>query len=266
MIIDSWNPNTFSVEITKVLKNNSELIVNFYAEDKRILDEYLRGVDRREWRDQTNSFHDAFQELHEQSLTPILSRTRIRCWHYTRLTDNESSEMEKTLVPSSLKHLSQRLSKLVAMNLLSREDANKIFDQSPFHSQLENRAGRICAIPIPVPVNDRGVRPLLESWGGESAYFHLVDDMLASKLKNIGLPRVVEIETELNDGFNSYSVAEIMLKAWARGLGSSVDLGNRALAIKACITSAQVIQIHKDGDGCFQEVAITYPADIESVA
>src|SRR5699024_9603833 len=113
--------------------------------------------------------------------------------------DHEVNAMQQGLVPSSLEFLQKRLRELVTMELLSQQEADQVFQESPFKSQEDIRSGRLWTVTLPLHHSAGGVSPLLESWGGESAYLWLSDRTLGEKLKNVGLPRIFEIETELSD-------------------------------------------------------------------
>jgi len=254
VIIDAWDPKTFGVEITAALTDHSRLVADYHVERRRLMDQHQSL--------KPNPYSSAYQELHEQTLAPILARSRIRAWHYTRLTDEEAGAMHKQLVLSSLDALRHRLDNLVAKNLLTQDDAETVFVQSPLHRQRDTRAGRLYASIIPLPRCDGGVVRLLKSWGGESAHFCLPDKRIAAILRSIGAPRIVEIQTALADNLNTYKVSETVLNAWARQLGVPATLSGCDLEITECIDTAKVIRIHTEGDGCFEAVGRAYPEDI----
>lgn len=262
-MIDAWNPRTYSGEITLVLSDYSEIILKYHEEDRRLMDEHLNSSPYQSLK--SNRFFSAYREFQEQTLAPILASSRIRVWHYARLMDEEVDTMRQRLVPSSLDYLRCRLDNLVAKTLLTPEDAEIVFDASPFHKQLENRTGRLWTTIIPLPPSDSGVIPLLESWGGESAYFWLSNERIVIKLKNLGAPRIVELETALTDNRNGYSVSEIVLKSWAKQLGAPVLLLGRDLAITHCIFTAKVLRIHTKGEDSFGAVATVYPEGVSEL-
>jgi hypothetical protein len=258
--IDAWDPKTFGDEITAALTDHSRLVLDYRLEDERLWDEHLNSSPHQSLK--PNRYFSAYQELREKKLAPILAKSRIRAWHYTRLTDEEADAMRKQLVLTSLDFLRSRLSNLVEKNLLTQVDSDTVFVQSPFHKQLEIRAGQLCTTDIPLPHCYGGVVPLLESWGGESAYFWLSDERIATKLKKVGVPRIVEIETALSDNRNGCQVAETVLNAWTRRLGIQATRSGCDLFITKCIDTAKVIRIHTEGDGCFEAVATVYPENV----
>lgn len=262
MTIDAWDPKTFTPDIAAVLTAHSKLILDFYVEDRKLMDEHLNSSTYRSL--EPNRFFPDFQKLRENTLAPIIAMSRIRAWHYSRLTDDEVVAMYQELVPSSLEHLRLRLDKLVAKNLLTLEESNTVFAQSPFHEQPV-RTGCLCATIIPISSNDCGVKLLLGSWGGESAYFWLSDQKLAITLKSLGSPRIIELETGLSDSLNGYKVAETFLLAWARNLGAPVSVIGCDLFIKEEISTAKVLRIHTKGDVSFKTIGTTYPNGVAAL-
>lgn len=256
MIIDAWDPQTFSAEIATVLTKHSELIFDYHVEDRRLMHEHLNSSPYQSLK--PNRLFRAHQNFRENTLAPIVAKSRIRVWHYTRLTDEEANTMCSKIVPSSLEYLRYRLSNLVANNLLTKDDAETVFAQSPYHRQ-PFRTNSLWTTVLPLSHCDCGVELLLKYWGGESAYFWLSDERIVNTLRNLGTSRIVEIETALMDELNGYSVAGIFLAAWARQLGAPVTPSNRDLLIREFIDTAKVIRIHTKGDNFFEAVGTTYP-------
>ena len=256
-VIDLWNPCTFSLELQRALTAESQLVFDYHSEERRLMDEHLNSSPYQSLK--PNRFSSDYLWFQEHELTPILTETRIRVWHYARLLDHEVNGMQQGLVPSSLEFLQERLHKLVAMELLSQEEADKIFQESPFHSQENIRSGKLWTVTVPQHHRAGGVSPLLESWGGESAYFWLSDKSVAAKLKKLGFPRILEIESELSDGLNAFSASSTLLEAWARKIGVSVVPTGCDLAITNCLGTAKIVRVHTEGESTFGEVGKTYP-------
>jgi hypothetical protein len=263
VIVDAWDPKTFGAELTVALTDHSKLVFDYYVEDRKLMDEYINSSPHQSLK--PNRHASAYRTLHEHSLAPILSRNRIRAWHYTRHTDEEADAMHQKLVASSLNFLRERLNNLVAKHVLTQKNAETIFAQSPFHQQHDNRSGFLCTTIIPLSHLYGGVEPLLENWGGESAYFWLSDERLVETLKRAGIPRIVEIETALSDKLNGYKVAETVLNAWARQFGAPAPMPGCDLFILKCIDTAKVIRIHTKGDGFFDSVGTTYPNGVDAL-
>lgn len=262
-MIYPWDTKSFSTEIECILETHSELISNYFREDVKLMNEHLNSSPYQSLK--PNKFHYAFSDFKENTLTPILKSCRIVVWHYTRLTDDEVSIMREKLTLSSLDYLKLRLDLLISKGLLSHEESKVVLEQSPFHKQEQNRSGMLWTTTTPEPTNDMGVNRLLNSWGGESAYFWLSDENIKSKLKTIGLPRVIEIETELSDGLNAFSVSKTVLEAWAKKLGVSIAPSGTDLAIKNSIGKTKVIKVHTEGQDSFSGLARTYPENAQTL-
>lgn len=256
-MIDPWNPDTFNPELQRVLAAESQLVIHYYAEAHKLMEEHLNSSLYQSLK--PNRFFSDYLQFREHRLTPILAGVRIRVWHYSRLLDHEVAAMQQRLEPSSLGFLQRRLDALVSLGLLSQDEADVVFGESPFQTQEESRSGRIWTVTVPVHFSDGGVTPLLESWGGESAYFWLSDELLAAKLRNLGIPRILEIETALSDGLNAFSVSETVLTAWAKKHGVCVVPSGCDLAIASCLDAAKVVRVHTEGENSFAAVAKSYP-------
>lgn len=259
-MIDLWNPSTFNAELQRALTAESQLVFDYHSEARRLMDEHLNSSPYQSLN--PNRFSSSYLSFQEHELTPILAQSRIRAWHYARLLEHEVDAMQQRLAPSSLEFLQKRLHDLVAMELLTQEEADKVFNESPFHSQGDSRSGRLWAVTVPLHYSDGGVSPLLGSWGGESAYFWLSDKSLATKLRSFGLPRILEIEAALSDGLNAFSVSSTVLEAWAKELGVSVVPNGCDLAITNCLGTAKLMRVHTEGQSTFEAVAKTYPEGV----
>ena len=235
----------------------SNLITDYFCVDQILMDQHLNSDPYESLK--PNRFSRSFLHLQEHVVTPLLADRRIRVWHYTRLLDYEVMEMRNKFVPSTLIRLRHRLNILVEKNILTQNEADIVFSHSPFHSQEKIRSGRLWTTTTPISMLDHGIKDLLIYWGGESAYFRLTNNTIAEKLRNIGVPRIAEIETSLRDKLNAFSVSETILQSWAKYLGQSVSVRGTDLAITNCLESAKVLEIHTLGDGIFEAVARSYP-------
>jgi hypothetical protein len=160
-MIDLWNPNTFSVELNRALTAGSQLVFDYHSEERRLMDEHLNSSTYQSL--EPNRFSSNYRWFQEHELTPILAEARIRVWHYARLLDHEVNVMRQRLVPSSLEFLHKRLHNLVAMGLLNQEEADKVFQESPFHSQKDIRSWRFWTVAVPVHYSAGSVSRLLGS-------------------------------------------------------------------------------------------------------
>lgn len=255
--MDCWNPETFDNELRELFFSCSDLIVDYFSEEKCLMDEHLNSDPYESLK--SNQYSTAYNAMLENIITPMFLERSIRVWHYTRLLDDEVLLMQQRIIPSTLDSLRQRLDFLKNKQLLTQNETDIIFQKSPFQSQEEIRANRFWTVTVPMLPEDGGVRPLLGNWGGESAYFWLSDEALARKLKEIGLPRIVEVEVQLQDYLKAHSVASTASQAWAESLGVEVSIEGTDLDIQACLETANVLKIHTKDDGMFEEVAKTYP-------
>ncbi|MDR5904107.1 hypothetical protein [Franzmannia qiaohouensis] len=259
-MIDLWNPDTFSAELERTLSAGSQLIFDYHSEAHRLMDEHLNSSPYQSLK--PNKFSADFLAFQEYELTPILAGSRIRAWHYSRLLDHEVAAMRQGLVPSSFEFLKKRLNDLVAMDLLRQEEADKVFQESPFQSQEVIRSGRLWTVTVPLPYCDTGVSPLLGSWGGESAYFWLSDKGLATKLRHLGMSRILEIEAALSDGLNAFSASSTVLEAWAKKLGAPAVPTGCDLAITNCLGTAKLVRVHTEGESAFEVIGKAYPEGV----
>jgi hypothetical protein len=259
-VIDLWNPDTYSIELERRLTSESQLIFDYHSEAHRLMDQHLNSSPYQSLK--PNKFSADFLSFQEYELTPILAGSRIRAWHYARLLDHEVTTMRQGLVPSSLDFLKTRLNELVAINLLNQEEADKVFQESPFQSQEGIRSGRFWITTVPLHYCETGVSPLLGSWGGESAYFWLSDKALATKLRNLGMSRILEIEVALSDGLNAFNASSTALEAWAKKLGAPVVPAGCDLAITNCLGTAKLVRVHTEGESTFDAIAKTYPEGV----
>lgn len=255
--MDSWNPNTFDVRLLDVLNKSSELIAAYHREDRRLMDEHLNSEPYESLK--SNQYASEYLSLREYVIAPLMKEQRIRVWHYTRLTNDEAVSIKRKLEPSTLAGLRGRLDMLIQQSALTQDETDIIYRESPFHAQEKIRSNRFFSVNIPLPPDDHGVEPLLTSWGGESSYFGLSDKTLAVKLKTIGIPRIIEIETALRDRLNAFSVAETVIQSWANYLKLPVLPLGTDLAITNCLMEARVLKVHTKGDGIFETVGRDYP-------
>ncbi len=255
--MDVWAPKTFDPQIAEALSNNSALIGDFFSEAQSLMTAHINSVPYESLK--PNRYSQPYQAMHEQMMTPLFMGVRIRVWHYTRLLDDEAVEMHRQLVPSTLRGLSKRLEMLVERQILSQQESESIFLLSPFQTQESARSGRLWTSTVPFSSNHHGVEALLEGWGGESAYAQYSDEPAVAKLKDVGAPRIFEVETGLLDGLNAYSAAETAIEAWAKQLGTGATVSGSDLAIGESLPTAKVLRHHKSGDALFSEIATTYP-------
>ena len=162
---------------------------------------------------------------------------------------------------SSLETIRTRFAAQVANGALSQEVAERLFVDSPYQSsQFAARADKFWMVSHPIEINHSGVIPLLESWGGESAYFSQRNTELRDMLKRIGLPRVLEIAVPLVHSRHSYSAAAAVAATYGRTLGCQPDKHSFDLYIEQPLGPDHIIAIHSQGEPNFDAIALDYPS------
>lgn len=259
-VIDVWNIATFDSELRGDLDVHAAVIKDYLLTSRR---QWLE----REASDHTmpypeNPFADEFIWVKEHVMRLMEART-IRAWHYSRLTDTEiDSVRESGVYPSSLDTIRSRFATQVAAGTFSQEVADRLFADSPYQSdQLDSRSDKFCMVSHPVDVEDGGVKLLLQSWGGESAYFWQRDPTLKAILKQIGRPRVLEIAMPLGHSRHGYSAAEAIVATYGRTLGCRPDKHMFDLYSHQPLGPAHILAIHTEGEPKFDALARGYPAE-----
>lgn len=182
----------------------------------------------------------------------------INTFHYSRLADDEVAQIhEHGLELSTPESLRRRLEARVRKRDLSQEEADVILSCSPLQTTaFGERSGRIWSVSGPLPIDDGGVAPLLEKWGGESTYWCLqVHPLILERLAGIGRPRVVELAislAEANSGFAASAVTDGIFPAVASKLGFECRGQLNDLYVRKAIEPSRVLRIHTAGDGSFE--------------
>jgi hypothetical protein len=146
----------------------------------------------------------------------------IRAFHYTRLTEDEVTSLFRSGVHvSTPETLRQRLEAVVVSGGLAGDVANRLYAESPFHSdQFHARSGKFWLTSHPVAVDDGGVVPLMEHWGGEVASMWVRDLALSAPLLKLGRARIIEIAVPLSATKHSYHAGKAVVATFARCCGA----------------------------------------------
>ena len=259
--IDLWDYRSFDDELRQVLETNRQLIQDYFEIDHAIFlsHDLGRSPGRSSIRPDNphaSAYYDLLDEVNE------LMRVRtIRAYHYTRLTDQEVKDLHRSGIhlstPETLQH---RLDALVASGQLSAADAEVLFSKSPFHSeQCQGRTGKFWMTSHPVSVEDCGVVPLMERWGGEVASFWLRDLQLSSSLVEIGTARVIEIAAPLEKTRHSHSAATAAVATFGRHIGAIPGKSDFDLYVNAPLEPGSVLAVHMEGDTTFAAIGKSYP-------
>lgn len=257
-IIDVWNVETFDAELRGDLDVHAEVIRNYMLTSRR---QWLE----REASDHTmahpeNPYAGEFIWVQEHIMRLMEART-IRAWHYTRLTDVEVVVLRRDgIYLSSLDTIQSRFVAQVAAGAFTQEIADRLFADSPYQSdQLGSRSNKFWMVSHPVDIEDSGVEPLLENWGGESAYFWQRDAALRDLLKQIGRPRVLEIAMPLVHSRHGFAAAQAAVASYGRMLGCQPDKHDFDLFTDQPLDSAHILAIHSEGEPNFRAMARGYP-------
>lgn len=257
-LIDVWNLKTFDGELRGDLDVHADVVRDYMLTSRC---QWLE----REATDHTqpyteNSYAGEFMWVQEHIMRLMEART-IRAWHYTRLTDAEVKTLRQNgIYLSSLGTIRSRLAVQVAAGAFTQEVADRLFADSPYQSdQLESRSNKFWMVSHPIDVEDGGVQLLLESWGGESAYFWQRDPELQDILKQIGRSRVLEIAMPLIHSRHAFSAAQAVVATYGRSLGCLPDKHAFDLYSLQPPGPANILAVHSEGEPNFDVMGRGYP-------
>lgn len=263
-IIDVWNIDTFDSELRDDLDAHAELIRNHLHTSRRQWLEHEASDHRMPCPE--NPHAGEFMEVKEHVMRLMEART-IRTWHYARLTDTEVDTLRRAgIYPSSLDTIRSRFAAQVVAGTFTQDVADRLFADSPYQSdQLDARSGKFWMTSHPVDIEDGGVELLLESWGGEAAYFWQQDAALQGILKQIGRPRILEIAMPLLHSRHSYSAAQAVVATYGRTLGCKPDKHAFDLYNHQALGPAHILAVHSEGESSFSAMARGYPVGFVDV-
>lgn len=180
---------------------------------------------------------------------------------FTRLTDNEVTALwQGGIYPSSLDSIRSRFAAQVDAGAFTQEVSDRLFADSPYQSdQFGSRSDKFWMVSHPLDVEDGGVELLLESWGGESAYFWQRDLELQDILKLIGRSRVLEIAVPLTHSRHTFSAAEALVATYGRTLGCRPDKHTFDLYTHQPLGPSHILAVHSEGEPDFGSMARGYP-------
>lgn len=263
-LIDVWDIETFDPELRGDLDAHAELFQDYFV------------TSRRQWLEREASDHTGpyphnphageFIWVTEHIMRLMEART-IRAWHYTRMTDAEVDAIwQNGIYLSTLDTIRTRFDRQVAAGAFTQDVADRLLIDSPFQSeQLGSRSDKFWMVSHPVEIDDSGVELLLESWGGESAYFWQRDPALQALLRTIGRPRVMEIAMPLAHSRHTYSAAEAVVATYARTLDCRPDKEAFDLYTHQPLSADHLLAVHSEGDANFTAMARGYPVGYTDV-
>lgn len=259
--IDVWDLQTFDPELVSLLNEKAKLIRDYLKIDRDIFlsHELGRGLGRSLIRPE-NPFALEYYALKEIVGAAMGQRT-IRAFHYTRLTDREVETLLRDGIHvSTPKTLRSRFDQLVDSGELALDVADRLYAESPFHSdQLESRSDKFWMTSHPISVDDSGVTPLLQHWGGEVASMWMRDETLLARLKNLGQSRIIEVAVPLLATRQSYSAGEAVIATFARSNGSTPSKNAFDLYVHQPLPGAAILAVHTEGEGPFSKMGQSYP-------
>lgn len=258
-LIDVWNVETFDADLRDDLDAHAELIRDYFLTSEQ---QWLeREASDHTMPYQQNPHAGEFIWVTEHIMRLMEERT-VRTWHYTRMTDEEVAVLRRNgIYLSTLGTIRERFDAQVAAGAFDRDIADRLFAESPFQSeQLDSRSNKFWMVSHPARVEDSSVELLLESWGGEAAYFWQRDPDCQALLRRIGRPRVLEIAMPLVHSNHGYSAAEAVVATYGRTLGCWPDRKAFDLYTHQPLGPEHVLAVHSEGDGTFSALARGYPA------
>lgn len=268
--IDVWDARTFDPALLAVLEARADMIRDYLDTDHQIFlsHDRHRGPARPILRPENPHASD-FLELQEAIGREMQQRT-IRAFHYTRLTDSEVAALKRGGIHlSTPASLQRRLHDIVAAGGLTRDIADQLYAQSPFHSkQLKSRSDKFCMTSHPVVVDDPGVTPLQKHWGGEVASMWIRDEALSTPLMSLGRPRIVEVAVPMSatPDSHSYRAGDAIVATFARSRGSVAAKHDFDLCVEQSLPPTAVLALHTEGDAPFVEMGRGYHVGFVDVA
>ncbi|WP_271623421.1 hypothetical protein [Bradyrhizobium sp. CCBAU 11430] len=264
-IIDVWNVATFDPALLAMLEQKAALIRDYLTTSRRQFLE--REASDHTWPYPTNPYAADHQDFVEAVGQEMNHRT-IRAWHYTRLLDDEVRIIQETgIYPGTLETLRRRLDAQAQAGLLSAANVEALYAASPCHhpEQQPGRLGKFWLTSDPVRIDDGGVKPLLENWGGEATYFWLKDERLEKLVAGMGRARILEVGVPVEKTNQWLSAGRAVVGAFARTLGCRPDHGAFDLYTMEPLGAPAILAVHTAGETTFKRVGRGYPAKYKSI-
>jgi len=197
---DHWDVGSFDSDVLEVLREQQNVIVGYLQRERELLvtHDLISGRDKPILRPENRWWH-AFEEA-RRSVSHVLRSKTMRGYHYTRMTDREVRDIESAgIVISTEDFMLHRLSNAVTDGHLTDSEMAEIIENSPLqYPEGASRSGKFYLTGAPQPIDDLGVKYLLNVWGGEVVNMYLEKhDELWQKLQQIGRPRIIEVAAPL---------------------------------------------------------------------
>jgi len=199
---------TWPKEFNILMQSNSELIINFLAEEERIDELCQRDLSVRFSKKELNPYKLNFQNL-INDLERIIQKHKLVGIHCTRLLNEEIESLKE----DGLKPLSQELaiSKIELANskgVLS--DKLKIELLTKDEYRLDCRTDMAYFFHcLSTLKEEHGLRKLFGYWGGEAIYMYNND---SEELKTIGTPCIVILSVKISELESFLPLSERMIR------------------------------------------------------
>jgi hypothetical protein len=258
-VIDVWDVKTYDPALTKILRNERKLIKSYFDVDNAI--EFKQATSGLHPLKRSNQHAPMFHQFINMINEEMASR-KIRAWHYTRLSEFEVEKLRtEGIHVSTVETLRRRLNGQIAAGNISQATADVIFELSPFnYNKSDRRQNMFWLASHPLPTDDRGVKPLLTHWGGESVYwYHKTNSEIGMLLSKIGTSRVLEIAVPLNRTERTFWAATSIVANFGQSLGCKVDKGKFDLYVVHPLDAGSIINILSKGEPNFNDLGQGYP-------
>lgn len=256
-IISTGDPSTFDPELRAIFDANKGLIDAYHVRDAQL--EADRRAGGMRYITEPNLIADAYIRFREDLGRHFQSRT-VRCWHYTRLTDDELAHIRTHgVTPGTIASMENRIARQVAARRLSEADGTALIAASPLRlpEQAEARLGMFWVVDRAVHPSDWGVEPLLAHWGGEVVYFYLQDEALIARLQGLGTPTVLELAVPVASTTHAFSFAESALSSVVESMGYPPRLRGIDAYLTKPLGAKGVISVHTPADPTFSSLGAT---------
>lgn len=261
-VIDVWDVGTFTADLLEVLERHSELVRSYFDTEHAILLSYDlgRGSERPILRPDNPGAREYYALL--DVVGELMEWLAIRAFHYTRLTDDEVADIRQSGIRlSTPETLRLRLDTLVAAGNLSADIANQLYDASPFHSdQLDARSDKFWMVSHPIAIDDGGVVPLMNHWGGEVASMWIRNTTLGAHLTKLGKARIIEVAAPLDATRHVHNASKAVVATFGRARGAIPDRSTFDLYVKTPLPASAVLAVHTEGEEKFAAMGRSYPA------
>lgn len=191
----------------------------------------------------------------------------MRCWHYTRLADDELAYIRAHGVsPGTVESMEARIARQVAAGRLSEADAAAIVAASPLRHPEQAQAwlGMFWVTDRALHPSDDGVELLLGHWGGEVVYFWVQDDALIERLQGLGTPAVLELAVPVALTRHALSFAESALSSVVEALGYPRQVPGIDAYLTKPLRPEGIIEVYTPDDAAFIPLAPSNPPEEQS--